>query len=285
MKFLDSLLGKKKEARPEDGNPVLVRAMHEVALSDNPDNRKKLCQALLESMLFIPVPEIPRGIGPGLQTTTTNVQLQITGMLDHNNVRITPAFTDAEALRNWDPNTPYLGIKSQELFRFVTGTDIQAIVINPFDPIRKMIRPGGRVNRAEIEILANGVIPSRIGPQNVQFQHRANEKIAIGLPANPLNPAIEELLQSRALAFPEIGELYLFQMATQCGSSHTVIGIETNTAVSRGRGDEIVGTLGKSVQPGLKAGQSLDFMFLRGSMAGQVRKLGKRILRRPGNQE
>jgi hypothetical protein len=216
----------------------------------------------------------------GLQTTTTNIQLQLTGIVDRNNVRITTAFTDVEALRNWDPNTPWIGIKAQELFRFVMGTDIQEVVLNPFDPIRKMIRPGGRVTRPEIDLLAKGIVPSRIGRTSVEFQLKANEKVAIGLPAQPPSPAVEELLQDRAKALPEVAELYLFQMATQSGSSHTVIGIGLSSNVAQERQEEIARSMGTSIQLELQSGQSLDFVFLRGSLADQVRKLGKQLFRR-----
>jgi hypothetical protein len=157
------------------------------------------------------------------------------------------------------------------------GTDIQEVIINPYDPIRKMIRPGGRVTRAEMDLLANGIAPSRVGPKNVQFQLKANERVAIGLPAHPPSPAVEDLLKKGATAFPEICELYLFQMARQSGTSHTVIGIGLSADVSGERTEEIVGSMGKSIQPELKPGQSLDFVFLRGSMRDQVRKLGKQI--------
>jgi len=153
MRFIDSLFGQKKEARLDDGNPELVRAMNELALHEKPENRKKVYEALLGSMLLVPVPEIPVGLVSGLQTTTNEMQIQLTWVTDRNQVRVTAVFTDLEALRNWDPNTPYIGLKAQELFRFVMGTDIQEVAINPFDPIRKMIRPGGRVTRPEIDLL------------------------------------------------------------------------------------------------------------------------------------
>jgi type III secretion system (T3SS) SseB-like protein len=127
--------------------------MYQVATSDTPENRIRVHSTLLASVLLVPVPEIPEGLGPGVQTAKAPVPVQLTGIVDAHNVRITPAFTDIEALRNWDPNTPYSGIKALELFRLVLTTDIQAIIVNPFDPIRKMIRPGGRVTGSEIEIL------------------------------------------------------------------------------------------------------------------------------------
>lgn len=217
MRILDSLFRKKKEPRIESNNPELVQAMHEIASHDDPDNRKRLYEALLSPMLWVPVPEVPRELVAGAQVTEAPIQLQITGITDRNGIPITPAFTDPEALRNWDPNTPHLAIKARELFRFVMESNIQAIIINPYDPIRKMIRPGGRVTRDEIDLLAKGVIPSHAGPRGVQFRLKANDKIAISRPARPPSEAIEELLRSKAKSFPSVAELYVFQMATQGG--------------------------------------------------------------------
>jgi hypothetical protein len=159
-------------------------------------------------------------------------------------------------------------------------TDIQEVAINPFDPVRKMIRAGGRVTRAELELLASRVVPGSAESKAVQFQLRANEKVLIGRPASPPSPAVEELLRSTAASFAAIAELYVFQMATQAGPSHTVIGINLGEDVSREQQDEIARSFGASVQAELKGGQSLDFMFLRGAMREQIRKLGAVIFRR-----
>jgi hypothetical protein len=267
-----------------DGNLALVQAMNKVALNDRPENRKELYAALLGSMLFVRVPEIPAGLNPGLQTTKSGMQIHLISTLDRNQVRVTASFTDLEALRNWDPNTPYLGIKAQDLFRLVMATDIQEIAINPFDPAGKMIRPGGRVTRHEIELLSEGVIPSHIGlanPRFQQFQMKANEKVFIGIPAHPPSSAVEGRLTNRANSLPSIAELYVFQMATQAGSSHTVIGIVLSKELAQDEKDEIVKSMGASVQPELKSDQSMDFMFLRGSIRDQVKALGTLIFRRP----
>ncbi|MGD0568847.1 MAG: SseB family protein [Candidatus Sulfotelmatobacter sp.] len=281
MRFIDSLFGKKKETRLEDGNPELVRAMEKVASNDGAENRRKLYETLLGSMLLVPVPEIPAGLAPGLHTATKETRIQLTAVADRNQVRVTSVFTDLEALRNWDPNTPYLGLKAQELFRLVMGTDIQAVVINPFDPIRKMIRPGGRVTRPELELLSKGLLPGPAGPRVAQFQINAGEKVAMGRPARPPSSAIEELLRSQATSFPAIAELYVFQIATQASSSHTVIGISLSEDLGGDQQEEIVRRMGISVRPELEPNQSLDFMFLRGSARDQVRALGTLIFRRP----
>jgi hypothetical protein len=280
MGILESLFPKKKEPGGEYTNPDLVRAMHEIASNDNPDNRKRFYDALLASMLWVPVPEIPRELGAGLQTTKAPVELQILGITDRNGTRLTPAFTDSEALRNWDPNTPHLAIKAKELFRVVMESDVQGIVINLFDPVRKMNRPGGGVTRVELELLSKGLIPTHIDPRGVQFQLKANEKVFLGRPAHPPSAAIEELLRGTAASFPSIAELYVFQMATQAGSSHTVVGINLSHDVARDQQDEIAKSMSMSVQPEIKPGQPLDFMFLRGSTLDQVRGAGTLIFRK-----
>jgi hypothetical protein len=283
MAFTESGPGKKTDARVEEGNPTLVRAMHDIAINENPENRKKVYEALLGSMLLVPVAEIPAdlsGLGPGLHTATSKTQIQLRRITDRNQIQLTAAFTDLEALRNWDPNTPYLGLNAPDLFRLVMGTDIQEVAINPFDPSRKMIRPGGRVTRAELELLSKGIVPGSPESKIAQVQLKANEKVFIGRPANPPTPALEELLRSTAASFPAISELYVFQMATQGGTSHTVVGINLGEDVSREQQDEIAQSLGASVQAELKGRKSLDFMFLRGAMRVQIRKLGGLIFRR-----
>jgi hypothetical protein len=89
------------------------------------------------------------------------------------------------------------------------------------------------------------------------------------------------LLRGQAVSFPSIAELYVFQMATQTGPSHTVIGIILTGDVSRTQQEEIVWAMGAAVRPELESDQSLDFMFLRGSMRDQVKAVCALIFRRP----
>lgn len=286
MKFLDQLLNKKKKSPIEEGNPALVRAMHQIALNDTPENRKILYEAMLGSFLILPVPEIPKNLAPGLQSLQTNVQIQLTGFLDKKQQKVTPAFTDVEALRNWDPNTPYLGLKAQEFFRFVMGTDIQEIVINPFDPIRKMVRPGGRVSRWEADLLSKGCIPTRPVVQGAEFQINAGQ-VMIGSPAQRLSATVEEWLRTQVQSSPEIDALYVFQMAVPHGdqwSSHTVIGIKLAAPPSQNLASAIARRLGEGIRPQLSSGQALDFMVLTAELAQKVRTAGILIFERPNSQ-
>jgi hypothetical protein len=277
MKVFDFLHRRNKENPLDDGNPALVRSMHEVALSDNPETRKNLYQALLASMLLIPVPEIPAGLKTGLHQLQPGVQLQLLRLIDTNQVPITPAFTDLEALRNWDPNTPYIGLKAIDFFRVVLGTDIQDVLINPFDPIRKMIRPGGRVKRGELEILAAGQIPAAVGLQTTPIKQE--EKVLVGLPANPPSPEIQELLRGKAWQIPAVSELYFFQMA-RGQSSNTVIGVGLTHEADEAQKQEIARALGSVIRRELTPGQLLDFIFLSEPLGEQIRKIGGLVFRR-----
>ncbi|MHB8217342.1 MAG: SseB family protein [Candidatus Sulfotelmatobacter sp.] len=280
MNFIESLFGRKKDPI-KDGNAQLVRAMEEVASNDSPVNRKKLYDALLGSMMLVPTPEVPAGLSPGLNTTREETQIRLTSVTDRNGIKIAAAFTDAEALRNWDPNTPYIGLKAQDLFRIIMATDVQELAINPFDPIRKMIRPGGRVKRDEMHLLSAGIPPSFSGQKVAQVQLNESDKVFIGRPAHPPSAEVDELLKGQALSFPSIAELHVFQMATRTGGSHTVVGIILSGDASRSQEEEIVWAMGASVRPELESDQSLDFLFLRGPMQDQVRALGAAIFRRP----
>ncbi len=216
-----------------------------------------------------------------MQTTKAGTEIHLISTLDRNQVRIIAAFTDFKALRNWDPNTPYLGIKAQDLFRLVVGTDIQEIAINPFDPAGKMIRPGGRAKRHEIELLSAGFFPASAGSEIAQLQVKAGEKVFIGVPAHPPSSAVEELLKTEAKSLAPVAELCVFQMATtRAGSSHTVIGIVLSEELTKDQKDPVVKRMGTSVRTELKHDESLDFMFLAGPTRDQIRALGTLIFRR-----
>jgi len=119
MGILKSWFGEKKPASLEDGNARLIKAMEQIAARDTPENRKALYDALLQSVLLVPVPEIPREMKPGEHVLKAKAQIQLRVTTDNNGMHVTPAFTDAEAVRNFDPNTPFIGFKGIDLFRML----------------------------------------------------------------------------------------------------------------------------------------------------------------------
>lgn len=92
---------------------------------------------------------------------------------DDQDRKLTPAFTGIGALRHFDPNTPYRGLMSRAYSEMIANYchDIQGIILNPFDTIRKPIRPGGAISRPEFEILARKLVPTFVTDGLVKF-HR-----------------------------------------------------------------------------------------------------------------
>jgi len=266
----------------EAGNPELEKAMHEIALGDSPENRKRLYSTMLESMFVVPTPAAPSGLQPGVNTLAKDASIQMIILNDNSGTKITPIFTSVDALRNWHASVPYIGLGARDMFNIVLGTQVQEIAVNPFDPARKMTHPGGRVKRQEFELLAKGVIPTP--PGNVaQIGLKAGEQVMIGVPAKRPSEEVERTLASTAEKIPEIAELYLFQMAAQREgqwSPDKVIGIQLTDSPHEKSIDEIVKQLGGSIQAKTAPGEVLNFMVLQGNFGQTIRARGILLFRR-----
>jgi hypothetical protein len=272
MEFRNLFLGRSK-------NAALLRAIENVASSDNPQNRTNLYRALLDSVLLVPVPEIPGGLAEGTHTLPHPVQIALLQLTDSQQRQVTPAFTDEEALRNWDPNTPFVGLKADLYFRLVKGMEISAILINPFDPVRKMLRPGGRIMRFEFEALADGILPGRPDASGATFMTFVKgQSVLIGEPATPPSPQILEALSAAGRSAPEIRQLYLFQMSTEEGDSRAVIGIDWRREPEDSRARTILDALAQAVHPFLAGRNFLDFMVVKDSLGEAIRQRGKKLM-------
>jgi hypothetical protein len=259
-------------------NAALLRAIESVGAADNPQNWTKLYRLLLDCVLYIPVREIPRGLSTGAETAHP-VDISLLQLTDNQQKPVTPAFTDEDALRNWDPNTPFLGIKSREYFRMVKGTEVSAIVINPFDPIRKMLRPGGRITRFEFEALSEGILPGRLDSSGALHTTFAEGKTThIGPPAKQLPANIFNALVATGRTAAEIKELYLFDMASESGAAHAVIGIDLNRRLESAEVQQVLKSLAEAVHPLLLGRDYLDFMVLSDALGEEIRKIGRRLL-------
>lgn len=138
-------------------NPKLLAAMRELALKESPRNRERVYSALLAAKFLLPTPELSGP--PGLWIADGRRSIKLIGVKNRSGMEVTPAFTDDEALRNWDPNTPSVALNALDFFQLIVPLPFSEVIINPFDPVRRMIRPGGHVTRPEFEALAAGRMP------------------------------------------------------------------------------------------------------------------------------
>lgn len=76
MKFLDRLFSKRQGSQYDGDNALLVKAMHELALNNNPENRKRMYEELLKSTILIPTPEPPTDSRSGKESDV-DVTLQL----------------------------------------------------------------------------------------------------------------------------------------------------------------------------------------------------------------
>jgi len=278
MGLLGRLFGGRSGAGWDADNAALLRAIQNVASADSPQNRDKLYRLLLDCVLFIPVREIPEGLRKGAGSGgPCDIALQ--QLRDKQQKPVTPAFTDEQALRNWDPNTPFLGIRAREYFRMVRGTEVSAILINPFDPIRKMLRPGGRISRFEFEALAEGMLPGRFDPRGVLHMTLAEGKTAhLSPPAKSLPGNVLEAMVTAARSTGEIRELYHFDMASESGDAHAVIGIDLDRPLETAGLERVLKRLADAVHPLLAGRTYLDFMVLHDPFGDRIRSVGRKLL-------
>jgi hypothetical protein len=282
MKFLEKLFSKRQRSQYDGENTVLVQAMHELALKNDSENAKKMYEVLLSSTLLIPTPELPAS-RPG-EEPDNHTTLALTFITDDQGSKLTPAFTDIEALRNWDPNTPCLSAHARGFFEVISHyySDIEGVVLNPFDPIRKMIRPTGRITRGEFEVLARGLVPR---PEAGGLVSCALPAASLGgsirSPNQTLPPAIAELLCESAKAVSEITVLYVFSLVDAKGRPRLTVGVGLDRKVEKRREQLIVQTLWQAVGPKLTDElKALDFMVMTGRIAAQVETAGRRIYQR-----
>lgn len=278
----------KKNAQPVDleklHNGALLKAIDATALDNSPENRKRLYNVLLDVLFLVPIAEIPANVEAGAWTATGDDPLQFRLLQNREGNKLFPVFSDLEALRNWDPNTPYIGMKSVDLFKVILRTDADQIVINPFDPIRKMIRPGGTLTRQEFQLLAENRIPSGAVGSTIAFDLKPGERVAIGVPAQEPKSELVAALVSTARNIGSVASLYLAQIASQKNQawvSQTLIGIQLNKNLEKPLREEIVRELGESIRPWLDRNEFLDFMILDGGLAQQVTAHGKLLYKIP----
>ena len=203
-------------------NPKLLAAMHAVALADTPENRKTLYTEMLAATFILPTPELPAP--PGEHVADEHTTIQLVGIKDQYQRDLVPAFTDDEALRNWDPNTPSIALKARAFFEMLLPLPFQEVIINPYDPIRKMLRPGGRVTRGEFECLAKGELPQlKAGVQTIQ--QAPGTRVQFGKPKEPFAPEAMKQVAEELAKFPEVHSAFLLMIMYGEEKPHRAIAV------------------------------------------------------------
>jgi hypothetical protein len=212
------------QEQPDFAISPLPAAMLAVAHNDTPQNRQTLYQSMLQTWFVAPTKEaVPDQ--PGFSTVPANVADSLSLEHDSSGQPVAVAFTDEEALRNWNKTIPWIALQGTAFFQAVASTEAEEIVINPYnvdDPASKMIRPGGRVTRWEFEELAEGRIPE----EDSNEQAVESQSVLVTMPEQMPTPEMFNAISEVAASFPEIVAMYFGQVIYPNGESHWTIAVE-----------------------------------------------------------
>jgi SseB protein N-terminal domain len=262
----------KTSASLPDPQPLLA-AMHNAALvHDSPESRARVYREFLKSWLWICIPELPDGWKPGMTTLQAGMGVTVATPTNSKGVRILPAFTDLEALANYDPNTPQMALPAIEVFKMAVRLGVDEVLVNAFDPVRNPIRSGGNLTRREFEALAQGMIPkSTLDGKGQVLTAKKPVQVQIGSCKTPMNLDARTRLQGAASQFEELNKIYRYRMRyVETASESEVFGMVCYAQGARFQ--QIVSTLMSTIQPFLAPDQYADFTQLRGDQLSAIQK-------------
>jgi len=214
------------QGQPQFENGPLPAAMLAVAHGDSPETRRVLYESMLKTWFLVPtreaVPDAP-GFHDIQESTAASFSLEH----DPAGLLVAVAFTDEEALRNWNKTIPWIALQGTAFFQAVASTEAEEIVINPYeldDPGSKMIRPGGRVTRWEFEELAQGDIP-QIQADGAETQ-TPPQSVLVTMPTQMPAPEVFAALGAAARKHNDVVALYFAQVIYPDGEPHWTVAVE-----------------------------------------------------------
>jgi hypothetical protein len=252
-----------------------------VAKDDSPQNRQTLYQSMLASWFVVPTKEEPHD-KPGFSAVPANVADSFS--LEHNSEGqlVAVAFTDEEALRNWQKSIPWIALQGTAFFQAVAGTEAEKIVINPYEPANpesKMIRPGGIVMRWEFETLAEGKIPEKGATEKVVEP----QSVLVAMPKQMPAPEVFNAMSTAASKFADIVAMYFAQVTYPDGEPHWTIAVEFATGVSAKQVKHAMVALVKAARHVVPKSIAADLLLASSALGQSVTTTGKKFYSRAGS--
>lgn len=260
---------------PNFANSPLPAAMLAVAKDDSPQKRKILYQSLLASWFVVPTREAAHD-KPGFAAVPANVADSFSLEHDSGGQLVAVAFTDEEALRNWNKDIPWIALQGTAFFQAVASTEAEEIVINPYEPANtesKMVRPGGRVTRWEFETLAEGKIPEKGSTEKVVEPQSVLVTMPKQMPAREMFNAISEV----AGTFPEIVAMYFGQVTYPDGEPHWTIAVEFAAGTSVKQVKHMMAALVKAARHVFPKSVTTDLLPASTALGQSIKTTGKKF--------
>jgi hypothetical protein len=265
------------QEQPDFAISPLPAAMLAVAHNDTPQNRQTLYQSMLQTWFVAPTKEaVPDQ--PGFSTVPANVADSLSLEHDSSGQPVAVAFTDEEALRNWNKTIPWIALQGTAFFQAVASTEAEEIVINPYnvdDPASKMIRPGGRVTRWEFEELALGNMPQIRAEDDTETQ--TAQSVLVTMPEQIPTPEMFNAMSEVAASFPEIVAMYFGQVIYPNGETHWTIAVEFAAVPSDKQLHRMMTALAEAAQSVFPKRVAADLLLASTALGESVKTLGKKF--------
>ncbi len=184
------------------------------------------------------------------------------------------AFTDEEALRNWNKSIPWIALQGTAFFQAVANTEAEEIVINPYEPANpesKMIRPGGRVTRWEFAELAAGHIPQ----EDSNEQETEPQSVLVTMPKQMPAPEVFDAMGAAASKFAEIAGMYFGQVTYPDGEPHWTIAVEFAAGVSAKQVKHVMAALVKAARHVFPRSVTADLLPASTALGQSIKRSGK----------
>lgn len=264
---------------PDFTSSTLPAAMLAVANEDSTQNRQTLYQSMLNSWFIVPTRDtVPDK--PGFSTVPTNVADSFS--LEHNSEGqlVAVAFTDEEALRNWNLSIPWIALQGTAFFQALASTEAEEVVINPYEPENpesKMIRPGGIVRRWELEELAGGQIPEKGSTEKAVEP----QGVLVTMPKHMPAPEMFDALAEAARTFHEIVAMYFGQVTYPDGEPHWTIAVEFAAGASAKQVKHMMAALVKAARRVFPKSVTADLLPASTALGQSIKALGNKFYSTP----
>lgn len=263
------------QEQPDFAISPLPAAMLAVAHDDTPQNRRTLYQSMLQTWFVAPTKEaVPDQ--PGFSTVPANIADSLSLEHDSSSQPVAVAFTDEEALRNWNKTIPWIALQGTAFFQAVASTEAEEIVINPYDvdnPASKMIRPAGRVRRWEFEELAEGRIPK----EDSNEQAVESQSVLVTMPKRMPTSDMFNAISQIAASYPEIVAMYFGQVIYPDGEPHWTIAVEFAAEPSDKELHPMMTALVEAAQSVFPKRVAADLLLASTALGESVKTLGKQF--------
>ena len=265
------------KGQPDFENSPLPAAMLAVAHGDSPETRRVLYESMLKTWFLVPTRE-PVPDAPGFHDIKSDTAATFSLEHDPAGLLVAVAFTDEEALRNWNKAIPWIALQGTAFFQAVASTEAEEIVINPYEldnPASKMIRPGGRVTRWELEELAQGNLPPIQEDDKAETQ--TAQSVLVTMPTQMPAAEVFDALGATASKFTDVVALYFAQVIYPDGEPHWTVAVEFTSGSSPKHVEHAMAALTKAARRVFPKTVTADLLLASTALGQSVTTTGKKF--------